>query len=412
VSGHNLVSLLGIVVLLGVAWALSNNRRSMNWRVILWGVGLQLTFAALVFHLPGSDKAFGWFSAGFNALIGCAQEGAQFVFGPLATPTGQEGSLGFILAFQGLTLIVFFGSLIAVLYYFHVMDALIRAFSFVFSRLMRVSGAESLCAASNIFVGVESLLTVGPYAKKMTPSELCTILTAGMATIASSVLGLYVLLVGEQVPNLAGHLLSASIISAPAALAMAKILYPETGQPATLGRRVEIAQEQRPANAIEAAINGATGGMTMAIHIAALLIAFIGLVAVLNLLLTVAHVPNLETLLGYVFYPICLVMGIPPEDAMKAGELLGLRLVKTEVPAYAQLAAWGAEGALLPRTQMILSYALCGFAHVASVAIFVGGAVALIPERKAELSRLGLRALVAATLACCLTGAVAGVFYH
>jgi len=414
-DGYNLVSFAGLFVLMGVAWLVSSNRRLVNWRCLAAGVGLQLGFAALVFWAPGSRAAFLWLNDRMVEVFGAAQAGQQFVFGSLA----DMKSVGFVLAFQALPLAIVFAALMGLLYYCGVMQRIIRAFAWVFARLMRVSGAESLCAASNIFVGVESATTVRPHLARMTRSELCTVLTVGMATIASTVLAAYVLILKDQFGTIAGHLISASILSAPAALVMSKLVLPEDGRPVTLGREAEFHYE-RESSAIESIITGAMAGVKLVVGIVALLIAFLGLLAIADLVIGgIGHLfgPDvhwsLSGLLGIVMRPLAYVIGVPHEDAALAGRLLGLRLVATEVPAYQQLADLLREGAFAhERSPVVIAYALCGFAHVASLAIFVGGVAALVPERRKDLAAVGPRALLAATLACLMTGAVAGTFYH
>ncbi|MBC7187084.1 MAG: nucleoside transporter [Calditrichaeota bacterium] len=425
-SPYNLVSFCGIFVLMGVAWLLSTQRRRINWRVVLWGTGLQLLFALFIFRVPVGAKLFLLINDVVVKVLDSASAGTRFLFGRLALPPGTtdaagETSLGFFLAFQALPTIVFFAALVGALYYLGVMPWLIRGFASLFTRLMRISGAESLCAASNIFVGIESALTVRPYLDGMTRSELCTILTAGMATIASSVMALYVFVLQRHFPTIAGHLVSASIISAPAAVVMAKLMVPETEHPATLGVSVRPHYE-REHNIIEAIINGANSGVRLVVGIAALLLAFLGLIALVDLVLgqlgqwasqlfgTKVDL-SLRSLLSLVSYPFTLVVGVPPRDAWAVARLIGERTVATEVQSYQDLAGMLAAGALHePRSAVVAAYALCGFAHVASLAIFVGGIAALAPRRTAELSSLGLRALVAATLACLMTAAVAGTF--
>jgi len=303
------------------------------------------------------------------------------------------------------------------------MQRIIQAFAWVFVRLMRISGAESLCAASNIFVGIESTTAVRPYLASMTQSEFCTILTAGMATVASSTMGVYVLFLKDVFPTIAGHLISASLLSAPAAIVMSKILVPETDEPETLGMRTRLLYE-RESGPIEAIINGAMAGAKLVVGVCALLIALLGMLAVIDLFLSWAggslHLLDAEairsplsTLMGCVMWPFAVVIGIPPTDAMLAGEMLGRRLIATEIPAYTQLAQVMAENAFThPRSAVITAYALCGFAHVASLAIFIGGVSAIVPNRRADLAKAAPRALLAATLACLMTGAVAGVFYR
>jgi len=356
-------------------------------------------------------------------LLDAASAGQEFLFGPLAVPEGEETSLGFILAIQGLPLIIFFAALMGLLYYWRVMPLIIRGFAWFFSRVMRISGAESLCAASNIFVGIESATAVRPYLARMTRSEFCVILTAGMATVASSVLGVYVSFLSEAFPEIAGHLISASIMSAPAAIVMAKILAPETEEPVTLGQDIQL-EYQRDSGAVEAVINGATAGVKLVVGVCALLIAFLGLVALLNLVVGYAGDQisswlgrdwdwSIEKGLGYLFSPFAYVMGVPSDDVLKVGEMLGDRLIKTELPTYQKLSEMISSGEIRHiRSVVVASYALCGFAHVASLAIFVGGITSLVPERRRDIAQVSWRALLAATLACLMTGAVAGVFYR
>ncbi|MGQ9561288.1 MAG: NupC/NupG family nucleoside CNT transporter [Candidatus Oleimicrobiaceae bacterium] len=423
---HNVVSFCGIFLLMGVAWLCSAHRRRVNWRVVIWGTGLQLLFALFIFRVPIGAKFFLIVNDVVVKILDSASAGTRFLFGRLALPPGTtdaagQTSLGFFLAFQALPAIVFFAALVGALYYLGIMPLLIRGFAFLFTKLMRISGAESLCVASNIFVGIESALTIRPHLDSMTRSELCTILTAGMATIASSVLALYVFVLQSHFPTIAGHLVSASIISAPAAVVMAKLMLPETEHPTTLGVSIRPHYE-RERNLMEAIINGANSGVRLVVGIAALLLAFLGLIALVDLVLEHLGLVvgrmfgtrlelSLRQLLSLLFYPFTLAVGVPARDAWAVARLIGERTVATEVQSYQDLAALLASGALEdPRSAVIAAYALCGFAHFASLAIFVGGTAALAPRRTAELSALGLRALVAATLACLMTAAVAGTF--
>lgn len=409
-SRYNLVSLAGVAVLLAVAWIFSTDRRTVNWRLLGGGLALQALFALFVFHVPAGSAMFRALNTGVLRVLQAASAGQEFLFGPLAAPPGAEGSLGFILAFQGLPTIVFFSALMAILYYIRLMPLLVRGFAWVFTRLLGVSGAESLCAASNIFVGVESAFTVRPYLSRMTRSELTVVLTAGMATVASNVLALYVMSLQRTFPSIAGHLVSASVLSAPAALIMAKLLVPETDHPVTLGKVVAAHYEREP-NVFEAVINGANAGLKLVLGISALLLAVLGLVALADMLLGAFGGWSLARVLGLVCYPFALVLGVHPADAPLVAELIGLRAVATEIPAYRQLAAALEQGAIQPRSAVIATYALCGFAHVASMAIFVGGVTALVPEKTSAVAGTGFRALLAATLACLLTAAMAGIFY-
>jgi CNT family concentrative nucleoside transporter len=416
-SVYNLVSFAGLFVLMGIAWVCSSNRRNVNWRLVVVGTALQLFLAALVFWAPGVDRVFGLLNDGFLKLLTAAQAGQAFLFGALGTGAGEAGKLGFILAFQALPTIIFFSALMGLLYYWRIMPLLIGAFANLFTRCLRVSGAESLCTASNIFMGIESFTAIRPCLARLTRSEYCTILAAGMATVASSTMGLYVLFLKDVFPGIAGHLMTASVLSAPAALVMSKLILPEDGTPETLGVNPTMAPAP-DTSSLEAVINGALAGLQMVLGIVALLIAFLGMLALLDLLLGACGRPfaldlSLTRLLGFVFYPLALATGIPPADADLAGNLLGLRLVATEVPAYQQLAtAISAHTFANPRSPLIIAYCLCGFSHVASLAIFVGGAVSLAPERRADIVAVGPRALLAATLACLMTGAVAGVMFH
>ena len=424
---YNGVSFAGIFILMFIAWAISRvffkSRQSPNWHLIGWGLGLQAVFALFIFVVPAGVTFFQAVNDMAVQVLSTAGEGAKFVFGSLAAPPGTPGSLGFILAFQAFPTIIFFSSLVAILYYYNVLPLIIQQFARLFTRLMRISGAEALCAASNIFVGVESAFTVKPHIEGMTRSELCTILTAGMATVASNVLAFYVFTLHSSFPSIAGHLISASFLSAPAALVMSKLLFPETGTPKTLGRAVEIHYEKE-ASLFEAIINSATAGLKVVFSIVALLIAVLGLVALLDMVLggVGAHLNpwmnlsvdwSLKGLLGYLFYPLTLIIGIPIEDAGVISKIIGERLILTEVTAYQDLSAAIAAGSLIhPRSAVITAYALCGFAHVASMAIFVGGVTALAPSRTADISKVAFKALIAATLACLLTACIAGTFYN
>jgi len=395
----------------------------MNGRDIGFGVALQLAIGLVVFRVKAGTQAFLWVNDGVVRVLETATEGAKFVFGPLAIPAGQDQSLGFILAFQAFPTIIFFSALIAILYYYGVMNALIRGFAYVFTRLMRISGAESLVAASNIFVGVEANLTVRPHLARMTASELCTVLTAGMATVSSNVLALYVFSLKDQFPTIAGHLVSASLMSAPAAIVMSKVLCPEEDRPDTLGMHVQPFYEKEN-DLFEAIIHGANSGVRMIVGITALLIAVLGLVALADLVLGAIGAQvnplvglqgpwSLKALCGYVFYPLTVILGVPLEDCSVVSRIIGERLVVTEVTAYNDLAAALAQGQLHSpaRSAVIATYALCGFTHLASMAIFVGGVCALVPSRTGDVAKVAVRALVAATLACLMTGCMAGVFF-
>ena len=424
---YNLVSFAGIFILMAFAWLLSSNRKVVNWHVIIWGCLIQFIFALFIFIVPAGTDLFLMINNALVKVIDVASYGTRFLFGRLALSPGTtnewgEESLGFIFAIQVLPQIIFFASLMAVFYYAGIMSWLVKIFARIFTRLMKVSGAESLCTSSNIFVGVESAITIRPYLENMTRSELCTILTGGMATIASTVLAVYVLILQKQFPTIAGHLVSASFLSAPAAIIMSKLLLPETETPETLGMDVNPYYEKE-SSLIEAIINGANAGLKLAVGVVALLVAFLGLVAVVDFIFTGVGARmneltgigidwSLKGLLGYLFYPFTLIIGVPPSDAFEISKLIGERAILTETKSYMDLAVLMDAGALKdPRSAFLATYALCGFAHVASLAIFVGGTAALVPKRTADLSAVGPRALLAATLACLMTASVAGTFF-
>lgn len=422
---YNLIGFSGIFILMSIAWAFSTDRRNVNWRAVFWGIALQLIFAVFIFIIPTGQKVFLFINDAVIKIFSFAQAGTRFVFGRLAISPGEmsagkEESLGFILAFQGFPTIIFFSSLMSILYFFNIMPRIIGAFARTFTRMMKISGAESMVASSNIFVGVESALTVRPYLKDMTRSELCTVLTAGMATVASNIMAVYVFSLRAVFPNIAGHLISASILSAPAAIVMSKLLLPENESPKTMGTNVEVLYD-KDKSLFEAVINGATAGARMIVGITALLIAVLGLAALcdgaigfmgakINVLAGWHIEWSLKALAGYLFYPLTLILGIPPQDAGTAARLIGERLILTEVTAYQDLAVAIGQKLISARSALITTYALCGFAHLASMAIFVGGVSTLVPEKMRVVASVAVRALVAATLACLMTAAVASTF--
>ena len=422
-----ITSIVGYVTLLFLAWLISTNRKNINWRVITWGAAIQIIFAGFLFLFPAGAKLFMFINRVVLAVLDSAMAGTRFVFGRLALGPGTIGiagetSLGYFLAFQALPTIVFFAALVALLYYFGIMNKIIQFFSYIFSKLMRISGAESCSAASNIFVGVESALVVKPYIGKMTRSELNTVLTCGMATIASSMMAVYIFILKDQFPTIAGHLVSASIMNVPAAIIISKLLVPEDGIPKTLGMSIKPFYEKE-SNMFEAIIAGANSGIRLLVGIVALLLAILGLVELLdkivgllggniNNILNINIDWSLKGLLGYLFYPFTLLIGVPLNDAGHIARIIGERSVLTEVTAFQDLAILINSGVTLsPRSIVITTYALTGFAHVASIAIFVGGISAVVPERMKDLTKLGFKALIGATIANLLTASVAGIFY-
>ena len=419
---YNIISFLGMIFLMFIAWAMSFNRKVINWRLIIWGIFIQLAFAIFIFKVPAGTKFFLALNNIVIKVLDSSAEGARFVFGRLALPPGTtntagETSLGFILAFQAFPTIIFFSAVTAILYFIRIIPVMIKWFAFLFTKLMKISGVESLCAISNVFFGIESVFTIKPHLKDLTKSELATILTVGMSTVASNVLALYVFSLRGQFPNIAGHLISASFLSAPAALIMSKLMFPETESPKTLGVKVTPHYEKEE-NIFMAVINGANAGLKFIVGIVALLIAVVSLVYLFDSflkwgghLLGFEHEVTLKSLMGYLFYPITFMLGVPIEEVGAASQIIGEKMILTEVVAYNDLAKAVQEGVITsPRTIIITSYALCGFTHLASMAIFVGGIAALIPERTKHLTKMSFKCLIAATLACLLTACIAGLF--
>jgi len=424
-------SLLGLLVFVGVAWLLSVNRSAVRWGVVVWGLGLQFTFAVLILLTRPGRAFFDALNGVFVALLGYTNEGASFLFGNLVRPNvpvgpaegpfgavtavGTWANTGALFAFSVLPTIIFFSSLMTLLYYVGIMQFFVRIFARLMVRTMGTSGAESLSAAGNIFVGqTEAPLLVKPFVKTMTNSELHAVMTGGFATVAGGVMAAYVGLLVAFFPDIAGHLIAASVMSAPAALAISKIMYPETEESVTRGE-VKIELEKTDANAIDAAARGASEGLGLALNVGAMLLAFIALLALLNGLLGwvtgfFGTPLTMQTLLGWLGAPIAWLMGTPWKDAQAVGTLLGEKTALNEFVAYLHLANMlqGGED-LSARSIVIATYALCGFANFSSIAIQIGGIGGLAPERRGDLSRMGLRAMIGGTLAAFMTACVVGI---
>ena len=391
--------LLGLAAILLVSVLFSKHRRAIRPGIIVWGLALQFTFALIVFHTPA-----GWLfkkaSDGVNAMLGYSAAGAKFVFGDqLGDPAG---SLGFIFAFQVLPIIIFIASFFAILYYFGVMQIFVRGMAFLMQRVMGASGAESTNVAASIFMGqTEAPLTIRPFLAGLTESELFTIMVSGMAHVSGAVMGGYVMMAHVSVY----HLLTAVIMTAPATIMLAKVLIPETGEPATLGT-VKIQVEKPGVNIIDAAARGASDGMHLCLNIAAMLIAFLALIALVNGILGNFHT-SLQEICGRVFAPVAWLLGVKWNDCQSIGNLLGLRLILNEFIAFQQLGPM--KDHLDPRSFTIATYALCGFANLSSIAIQIGGIGALAPTRKSDLARLGLKAVAAGTMANFMSACIAGM---
>lgn len=393
---------LGFVVMMGLAWALSSDRRNIPWRTVISGIVLQLAFALVILKTPGGQAFFLATSDGVKAFLDFSDEGARFVFG--------DGFEEHFFAFKVLSTIIFFSSFISVLYHIGILQKVVGVFAVVMRRLMGTSGAESLSAAANIFVGqTESPLLIRPYVAGMTRSELMAVMTGGFATVAGGVLAAYV---GMGVS--AGHLIAASVMSAPAALVMAKLMVPETEQSQTAGA-IKIEVERPWANVIDAAAQGAADGLKLALNVAAMLLAFRALIAVGDGGLGVVgewlglEGLTLSMILGWLCAPLALLMGVPWEEARIVGSLIGTKTVLNEFIAYAELSTIIEAGALSERSTVIATYALCGFSNFSSIAIQIGGIGSIAPERKGDLARLGLRAMIAGSLACFQTATIAGI---
>ncbi len=403
--------LFGAIVILGIAYAFSTNRRAINWSTVAWGLGLQIVFALIVLKTTIGQRVFSTLGDGINRLLGFAGVGSSFVFGPLGDAgvwgkvmTGALGPEGaqytVIFAFQVLPTIIFIAALFAILYYYGVMQLVVRLFAVMMHRVMRASGAESLNVAASIFMGqTEAPLTIRPYLPEMTRSELMTVMTSGMAHISGGIMAAYILFGIE-----AKHLLTAVIMTAPGTIMMAKMFVPETETPKTMGT-VRLEVERTDVNVIDAAGRGTGEGLHLALNVGAMLISFLALVALVNALLGTVGL-SLQMVFGWVFAPIAWSMGVPWKDAPTIGNLLGTRMVLNEFVAYSQLGPL--KESLDPRSFTIATFALCGFANFSSIGIQIGGIGALAPTRRHDLARLGLRAMVAGTLANFMTATIAG----
>ncbi|HSJ31665.1 MAG TPA: nucleoside transporter C-terminal domain-containing protein [Longimicrobiales bacterium] len=443
---QRLVSVIGMITLLFIAWLLSVNRAMIPWRVVLWGLGLQILFALLILKTPAGEAFFTWINTVIVSLLGFTEAGARFLFGNLVvnnvpvgvgepgsgsfTPTaGMVANTGAFFAFNVLPTIVFFSSLMTMLYYLGIMQAVVKGMAWVMMRTMKTSGAETLSAAGNIFLGqTEAPLLIKPYVAGMTMSELMAVMTGGFATVAGGVMAAFVGMLIFYFPDIAGHLMAASVMSAPAALVFAKIIWPETEEPVTRGTlKVEV--EKIDSNVLDAAARGAGEGLHLAMNVGAMLLAFIALIALLNALigwiggitqltdffqnigwLGATQPLSLDSILGWLLAPLAWLMGVPWADAPEVGSLIGIKTAVNEFVAYLQLSAMlSGDTALSPRSVVIATYALCGFANFSSIAIQIGGIGGIAPSRRSDLARIGLRAMIAGSLAAFMTATIAGI---
>jgi CNT family concentrative nucleoside transporter len=441
--------ILGIALLIGIAFVFSNNKSKISWRLVFVGLTLQIVFAILILKgenlrsffspLGWPKDFFNWISYFFVLILNFTSEGAIFIFGDLAKPPGTEGSLGSFFAFQVLPTIIFFASLMSVLYYLGIMQRIVQAIAWVMAKTMGTSGAETLSCSAEIFLGqTEAPLMIRPFLKGMTQSELLTIMIGGMATIAGGVMAAYIQILGsayavkngipliEAQQLFATRLLGASIMAAPAGIVIAKILFPETQVPESKGT-VKIEIEKNASNIIEAAANGAADGWKLAVNVGAMLLAFIGLIALVNFLLnglgdllgvnmylinTFGQPLSFQLLFGIVMQFIAFGIGVPWEDALHFGSLLGTKIVLNEFVAYTEMGTLIETGKLLSeKSILMLTYALCGFANFSSIAIQIGGTGSLAPNRKSDIAALGLRAVLGGTFATLMTATLAGLLF-
>jgi CNT family concentrative nucleoside transporter len=412
------ISLGGLVLLVGLAWALSENRRAVSWRLVAMGMALQFALGLLVMHTDAGEYFFRGVKAGFDVITEASAAGGNFVFGNLNQvffvekmgfgPDGTPQSEGpfiiaAVIAFQVLPVIIFVSGLSAILLHLGIVQWVIQGIAWVMRRSLKTSGAETFGAALLIFLGIESVSALGGYLKEMTRSEIFTLMTGFLATIAASVMVAYAGFGAEP-----GHLLAASIMSAPAGLVMAKLMVPETGIPQTSGaERIILPVESK--NVFDAATRGAHNGLTMALNVAAMIIVFVGLIYLIDLAVTAVTGQTITWIVGWFFRPFAFIMGVPWPDIAPVSELLATKSVVNEFLAYQNMQPLIEQGAISPRAQTIATYALCGFANPGSLGILIGGLDGMMPDRRAEVAGLSVRAFIAGTLACFCTACVAGV---
>ncbi|MBI3939353.1 MAG: NupC/NupG family nucleoside CNT transporter [Acidobacteria bacterium] len=393
-----LAPLLGILVMLAIAYLASTDRAAVGVRVVAWGLGLQFVFALLVLRTPAGRAVFEFMGRGVNKLLSFAFIGSEFVFGNLGA---ARSNVGFVFAFQVLPTIVFIAALFAILYYLGIMQVIVAAFARLMTVTMKASGAESLNVAASIFMGqTEAPLTVRPFLNQMTRSELMCVMTSGMAHVSGGIMAAYIAFGVE-----ARHLLTAVIMTAPGTIMISKILVPETDEPKTRGK-VTLIVEKQDSNILDATARGTIDGLHLALNVAAMLISFLAIIALINYLLGLAGT-SLQQIFGWVFAPFAFLVGIPWKDATQVGGLMGTRMVLNELIAFSDLGQL--KGALDPRSFTIATFALCGFANFSSIGIQIGGIGALAPERKHELAQLGFRAMIAGTMANFISACIAAI---
>ena len=403
---ENYTGILGIIVLLGIAFLLSNNKTSINKNIIFWGLGLQISFAIIILKTTFGKALFFYFNIFIVKLISFADAGSDFLFTSFIPEVGYDQAL-INFAFRALPVIIFFSSLIAATYHLGVIQIIIKNIAKVMEKTMKTSGAETLSISANIFVGqTEAPILIRPYISKMTNSELMTVMVGGFSTVAGSVMALYVTWL-NNIPEIAGHLLAASVMSAPAALMVAKIIYPETKSYQIISSN-SINLKSQDNNLVDAIGRGATDGIKLAANVAAMLIAFISLVAMINFILSLLGT-SMQEMLGLLFKPLAWTMGIPWSDAKIVGTLMGEKIVLTELIAFRDLSDYVSNNTISERSVIIASYALCGFANFGSIGIQLGGIGSMAPKRKKDLSKLVFKAMLGGAIASWLTASIVGI---
>ena len=400
------MGVIGIITLLGIAFLLSNNKKQIDYKLVIWGLGIQLLFALLILKSPIGKPIFSKMDKAITKLISFSDAGSDFLFKSFIPEVGFHVAL-INFAFKALPTIIFFSALMSVLYHFGIIQFIVKYIARLMQKTMGTSGSETLSVSANIFVGqTEAPLMVKPFINNMTKSELMAVMTGGFSTAAGGVLALYVMWL-QDIPGIAGHLLAASVMSAPAALVIAKIIYPETKTSETLGD-LKVSIDSNDANALDALGRGATDGLKLAANIAAMLVAFISFVAMVNYLLSFFNT-SLENIMGLFFKPLAFTMGVPWSEAEIMGILMGKKLALTELIAYDDLRSYVINGNISDRTAIIASYALCGFANFGSIGIQIGGLSIMAPSRRKDLSVLAFKAMIGGALASWITACIAGI---
>ena len=403
---HKIIGLVGIFVFLLVAWLFSRNKKVICYKTIIVALLFEFIIGSVIFLIPKSRDILLAFSHLFSKIIDAAREGIVFVFGSLGAANSEQG---FILIFQSLMFIVIFASICSLLYYLRILPFIIVNIAKFVKKVFGITAIEAICSASNIFVGIESFTSIRPYFQTITRSQIFLIFTVFMSTIASSMLALYVSLLSDKIPTIAGHLVSATVLSIPNAIMIAKIMEPETETPEKSELKFEVPESAKTFTG--SIVNGAMDGGKMVMGITVLLVAVIGILGIVNLCLSYFTDVTITGFLGWIFKPVAFLMGISPQDTSLVGEFLGTRLIMTEVPSYVGLSQAISSGTISSHSAIVASYSLCGFTSIESLSIAIGGAVALAPEKTELITSICFKSLLAATIATLITGTIAGLFY-